>query len=143
MTEKTDDKLIKNFRNLGHTIRFAFGGKGSQERILSVLYKKGNMTQRELTEHIGIQPGSASEVIGKLENAGWILRTPSSTDRRTADIELTDSGRIKAGEAIRRRSIRHQEMLSCLSEEEKEVLLTLTEKLNEDWNRRYGDLHRL
>lgn len=142
MMEKTDDKLIKNLRNLGHTIRFAFGGKGGQERILSVLYKKGTMTQRELTEHIGIQPGSASEVIGKLESTGWILRTPSSTDRRTADIELTDSGRIKAEEAIRQRSIRHQEMLSCLSEEEKEELLTLTEKLNEDWKRRYGDLHR-
>lgn len=142
MSESKDDRLIKNLRNLGHAIRFAFGGKGGQERILSILYKTGVMTQRELTERIGIQPGSASEVIGKLESTGLIVRIPSSTDRRTADIELTDAGRERAEAVIRQRSIRHQEMLACLSEEEKETLLTLTEKLNEDWRRRYGGLHR-
>ena len=40
------------------------------------------MTQSELTEYLGVQPGSASEVIGKLESAGLIVRTPSEKDRR-------------------------------------------------------------
>lgn len=142
MNEKIDNQLIHNLRNIGHTIRFAFGGKGGQNRILCVLHKTGGMTQRELTERIGIQPGSASEVIGKLENTGLIERTPSTKDRRTSDIRLTEAGYLQAEEVIRQRSIQHQEMLSCLSDEEKQTLLALTEKLNMDWKSRYGEKHR-
>lgn len=142
MSEDLNHQLIMNLRHLGHTIRFLFEGKGSQKRILIILLETGGMTQRELTERLGIKPGSASEVIGKLENTGLILRQLSSSDRRTADIQLTQAGRLQAEEAAMQRSIRHQEMFSCLSEEEKNVLLTLTEKLNADWNSRYGDFRR-
>lgn len=133
-------KLIMNLRDLGHIIRFLYEGKGSQKQILIILLEAGNMTQRELTERISIQPGSASEVIGKLESAGLILRTPNQTDRRTTDIQLTETGRIQAEEAARQREIRHQEMFSCLSDEEKENLLLLAEKLNKDWDSRYRNL---
>lgn len=137
-----NNRLIINLRNLGHRIRFLFEGKGSQKRILIILYETGGITQRELTERIGIKPGSASEVIGKLEGAGLIRRNLSMADRRTADIRLTQAGRIQAKEAARQRKIRHEEMFSCLSGDEKETLLSLLEKLNRDWEGRYGDIHR-
>lgn len=132
-----DNKLIVNVRDLGHVIRFLFEGKGSQKRILIILRESGGMTQRELTERLQIQPGSASEVIGKLESAGLIERTPSETDRRTADLRLTEEGSRRAEEAANQRKKRHQEMFSCLTEEEKQTLLALTEKLNADWDVRY------
>lgn len=135
----TNNKLIMNLRDLGHMIRFLFEGKGSQKRILIILHETGSMTQRELTERLGVQPGSASEVIGKLESAGLIQRTQSSEDHRTSEIRLTDTGREKACEAAQQRKQRHQEMFSGLSEEEKETLLALTEKLNADWHSRYHD----
>ena len=56
------------------------------------------MTQKALTARLGVQPGSASEVLNKLEQAGLILRTPSETDHRTTDIHLTlDSGVLGIG----------------------------------------------
>lgn len=134
-----DHRLVMNLRDLGHMIRFLFEGKGSQKRILIILHESGEMTQRELTERIGIQPGSASEVLGKLESAGLIQRTPSPADRRTTDIRLTQTGRQQAQEAAMQRKIRHREMFSCLSDAEKETLLALTEKLNGDWDMRYGE----
>lgn len=137
----TDKKLIINLRDLGHTIRFLFEGKGSQKRILIILLEEGSMTQRDLTERLGVQPGSASEVIGKLEGAGLIRRESSTMDHRTADIQLTESGRILAEEAAIQRKMRHQEMFSCLSAEEKESLLLLIEKLNADWDNRYYSTH--
>lgn len=133
-----NNKLILNLRDLGHMIRFLFEGKGSQKRILIILLETGGMTQRELTERLGIQPGSVSEVLAKLENAGLILRTSSETDRRTTDIQLTPLGQAEAEDAARQRQMRHQEMFSCLSEDEKETLLKLAEKLETDWNSRYG-----
>lgn len=137
-----DNKLIMNLRDLGHMIRFLFEGKGSQKRILIILNETGKMTQRELTERIGVQPGSASEVIGKLESAGLIRRTPSEADRRTTDIQLTEAGKARAEEAAAQRKKRHQEMFSCLSEEEKETMLTLIEKLNADWDSRYHEKNK-
>lgn len=141
-TMDMDKKLIINLRDLGHVIRFLYEGKGSQKRILIILHETGGMTQRELTERMGVQPGSASEVIGKLESAGLIQRKRSRTDRRTTDIELTETGRIRAEEAVEQRKMRHLEMFSCLSAEEKESLLALVEKLNVDWDDRYGDSRR-
>lgn len=141
-TMDMDKKLILNLRDLGHMLRFLYEGKGSQKQILIILQEAGNMTQRELTKRMGVQPGSASEVIRKLENAGLIQRTPSTADRRTTDIHLTKSGQVQAEDAARQRKIRHQEMFSCLSETEKDNLLALLEKLNGDWNSRYDGRRR-
>lgn len=133
------DKLIMNLRDLSHIMRFLYEGKGSQKRILIILNEAGCITQRKLTERLGIQPGSASEVIAKLEEAGHIIRTPSETDRRTMNIELTESGKLLALEAVEQRNRRHMEMFSCLSDNEKDTLLALLEKVNTDWESRYQE----
>ncbi|MGN1184557.1 MAG: MarR family winged helix-turn-helix transcriptional regulator [Oliverpabstia sp.] len=132
-----NDKLIMNLRDISHTMRSLYEGRGSQKRILIILHEVGKITQRALTERLGIQPGSASEVIAKLESAELITRTPSESDRRTADIQLTDKGRELASQAVNQRRRRHEEMFSCLLEDEKTELLTLLEKINTDWEQRY------
>lgn len=136
-----NDKIIINLRDLSHTMRFLYEGKGSQKRILIVLDEIGSsITQQKLTKRLGIQPGSASEVIAKLESAGYIKRTPNETDRRTADIELTETGKVLAAEAREQRIFRHEQMFSCLSDDEKNKLLSLLEKINADWAKRYQDM---
>lgn len=115
-----NDKLIINLRDISHTMRYLYEGKGSQKRILIVLDEIGsNITQRELTQRLGIQPGSASEVIAKLESEGYIKRTTSETDRRTTDVALTAEGKSAAVQAKEERVSRHEQMFSCLSEDEK------------------------
>ena len=133
----TNDKLIINLRDLGHIMRFLYEGKASQKRILIILNELKTITQRDLTEHLGIQPGSASEILSKLECAGLIIRTQNETDRRTTDVSLTDTGRELAVEALAQRQRRHEEMFSCISEEEKEKLLSLLERIYADWRIRY------
>ena len=135
-----NDKIICNFREIGHTIRRISEGKGSQKRVLIVLRRTGTITQSELTERLGIQPGSASEVLGKLEAAGLILRTPSESDRRTTDVSLTKEGKAAADDAYIQREKRQKQMLSCFSEEEKKELLVLLEKLNDDWSKKYEEI---
>lgn len=145
-TADVNDKLIINLRDLSHIMRFLYEGKGSQKRILIVLDEVGSsITQRELTERLGIQPGSASEILAKLENAGLIVRSSNEADRRTIDVGLTDDGRALAAEAREQRKKRHEEMFSCLSEEERQGLLALLEKVCVDWKSRYcesGDMHK-
>lgn len=120
-------------------MRSLYEGRGSQNRILIILLETGSITQRALTQRLGIQPGSASEVIAKLENAGLIVRSASADDRRTVDISLTEEGQRQAQEAGIQRNKRHEQMFSCLSQDEKEQLLSLLEKVNQDWETRYQD----
>ena len=139
LAENVNGRLIISLRNVSHTMRALYEGKGSQKRILMVLNDTGTITQRELTHRLGIQPGSASEVIAKLERAGLVERTSSEEDRRTADILLTKEGERQALEALEQRQRRHEEMFSALTPEEKAQLLALLEKVSADWQERYGD----
>lgn len=133
----TNNKLIWNLRDIGHTMHRISEGRASQKRIMIILKETGGMTQRELTQRLRVQPGSASEVIGKLEAAGLISRITSETDRRTTDIKLTAEGETAAGEALARRKERHDKMFGCLSSTEKQTLLGLLEKVNASWDEQY------
>lgn len=133
-----NDKLIINFRDLNHTIRSLYEGRGSQKRILIILNEVGTITQHMLTRRLGIQPGSASEVLAKLEKNGLITRSLSVVDRRTADITLTEKGKNMAEEFLTQRKKRHEEMFLCLSDNDKKELLALLEKINVDWEDRYS-----
>ena len=134
-----NDRLIISLRDLHHTMRSLYEGKASQKRILIILNGSGAITQRDLTQRLGIQPGSASEILSKLEGSGWVVRTQNESDRRTTDISLTDSGREIAEEALKQRRKRHEEMFSCLSGEEKQELLSLLERVRGDWKKRYKE----
>ncbi len=130
--DDVNGKLLTMLRVLGHAGHH-MEDKGGQGRVLAILKEEGEMTQRELTEKLGIQPGSASEIIGKLEKAGMLIRTPGLTDRRTADISLTAAGAARAGEAAEKAQSRRETMFAALTEEEKNEFLALTEKLYTSW----------
>ena len=132
-----NDKLVMNLRDISHLMRRQYEGKASQKRILIILHESGTLTQKELTERMGIRPGSASEILSKLEYAGLIARSIHEADRRIIDIQLTDIGRQLAAEASEQRQKRHQEMFSCLSAEEQQTLLSLLEKIHADWESRF------
>lgn len=129
-----DSKLLWNLRHMGHVLHHNSEGKGSQKRILLMLEELGTIPQSQLTRSLGIQPGSASEVLGKLESAGLICRTPNEADHRTADVSLTKLGREKAAEARSQRDRQRREWFDCLTQEEKAALLPLLEKLSENWS---------
>ncbi len=132
-------QLIRCLRALGRTIRALSEGRASQKRVLRLLRESGPVTQQALTARLNVQPGSASEVIRRLEETGLILRSPNALDRRTSDIRLTAEGKAQADRAEAEIQARRREMFSCLSDEEKAQLLTLLQKLSEDWHARYAE----
>lgn len=134
-----NNRLIWNFRDIGHVMRRISEGKGSQKRVLIVLLQSGPVTQTALTDHLHIQPGSVSEVLGRLEELGLIMRTANEADKRTVIVSLTESGTMEAKEALCQRQKRQKEMFQVLSEEEQEELLGLLEKITSDWSARYAE----
>lgn len=93
-----------------------------QYKCLFLLDKAEKMSQQRLANILEIRATSLSEVLAKLEHKGYILREPSSTDKRTYDVSLTPEGRAEVGRVRRLRLEEHNELTEPLSQEEKEQL---------------------
>ena len=87
--ESLDEQLVNAILDVGRDIRRLFEGKESQSRILMILRLHGAVTQKMLIQILHIQPGSASEILKKMEKAGLIIRVPNEMNRRASDIVLT------------------------------------------------------
>ena len=87
----------------------------------------GSLSQRELTELMGVMPGSLSELLGKMELRGLITRIRLEEDRRKVTVSLTETGKEKAAERG------HRDIFAALDESEKEQLKALLKKLTEAW----------
>ena len=46
----------------------------ARQRILAMLAERGIITQRELQDMLGVQSGSLSEILNKVETCGYIMR---------------------------------------------------------------------
>ena len=68
------------------------GPARGQALILSILAGREALSQRELQQMLGIQPGSLSELISKLEAKGFLTREKAE-DRRGNLLRITDAGR--------------------------------------------------
>lgn len=95
-----------------------------QGRILSLLKMQPEISQKKLAYLLGIRPQSMGELLTKLEQSGYIVRTPSEEDRRAMDIKLTDEGAAVAAEneGRREKELAADEIFQCLNEEEREIL---------------------
>lgn len=61
------DDLYNILRACGHHLYHRFGKDMGQGRILAILSERESITQKELQEMLRIQPGSATEILTKLE----------------------------------------------------------------------------
>ena len=102
--------------------------------MLSELYRAGGTaTQAELLESFGVKNATLSETLSKLECKGLITRGRDDDDRRRGTVSLTEAGCELARESAERFRDFEDRGFSCLSEEEKEVLLELLERVIDHW----------
>lgn len=104
------------------------GGNGSG-RILHVLMTEDKISQRELAARLDIRPQSLTTALLKMEEEGLILRERNECDKREQTLRITDEG-VKVGESLHTQFCEVSDILfSCLTEDEKETLSDLLEKV--------------
>lgn len=160
MLNSTNAKLFDRFRHVGRKMRMGrapgmmtpdveqmralmAGGKGMppmpafhREVILVVLYKNGSgMKQQDIADELHISKSTLSEMINKLAEDGCLERTADPSDRRATIIVLTEKGRKRAEEVIEERAGMMDFMFRNLTEDEKEELIRLLDKLLGDESR--------
>lgn len=123
-----EELLARYLRRCGHVL-YHQAHHCQQDAVLTLL-ARGPVSQKQIQEQLSIRPGSASELISKLESKALVTRQRDDTDRRRVVLTLTEQGQI----AARIHEERPKEALfSSLSPEEKTQLVQLLEKLLSGW----------
>ena len=133
-----ESALYALFFRCSHILSRRVGIRVSRQRVLSLLLQRGEMSQRELRELLGIQAGSFSELAARLEERGFLTREQDPADRRRILLRLTEAGRERA---VRDSEARDEELFCTLSQEEQAQLRTLLQKIadgHEAWKKRRG-----
>lgn len=96
--------------------------------FLSANSKKG-LALNELGEFLSLSSPNITNVVDRLEEKGWVVRTDHGTDRRIKIIRLTPTGEDLERRIFDIHGQRIQSMLAELTEDELQQLITLLRKV--------------
>jgi len=106
-------------------------GMFPRERILLVVLDAGDdgLRQKDIAERLGFNAPTITEHIDRLESEHYLERCANPNDKRSTLIRLTEKGRARAYEVADERKERAAEYCKALSEDEKDTLIALLDKL--------------
>ncbi|NEA77445.1 MarR family transcriptional regulator, partial [Streptomyces sp. SID13588] len=107
-----------------------------QELVMLELWERGRLRQVDLAEVLGAEAATVTRTVRRLEQAGFVRRVPSPTDRRSVLVEAT-----VASLGVRRRVEELWDELESwltedLGEDEKAESVRVLERLEERLLRR-------
>ncbi len=114
--------LLKRFRqmNMRRSSPIADPNRG-QGRVLALLSLQPEISQKDLAYLLGIRNQSLSELLSKMEKAGYVTKEPSEADKRVMNVRLTDEGREAASQSQEQQKD-FSDIFDCLDEEEQQNL---------------------
>ena len=95
-----------------------------QWAALRTLDRHGPMTPSELAAHEKVQPPSMTRIIAKLDEHGYVARTPDPTDGRQVVVSATAEGRALLADDRRRKDKWLSLRLTTLSSADRAALAT-------------------
>ncbi len=70
-----------------------------QYLVMLVLWEEHGITIKRLAERLGLDPGSVTPLVKRLEDASFVVRNRATDDERNLSIELTREGRALQAQA--------------------------------------------
>lgn len=104
-----------------------------QWAALRTLESHGPMTPSELAAHEKVQPPSMTRILARLEEHGYVTRTPDPADRRQVVVAASTDGRSLLAEERRRKDQWLAQRINTLDAAERSALtaaLPILEKLS-------------
>lgn len=102
----------------------------AQWSILYCLEQFGSMTQTEIKDYLLVEAPTITRTIEKLEQNGWITRTPGK-DKRARIITISEAGKTDLKPIIEQVGNMEATLLQHFSTEEKATLYHLLQKINQ------------
>ncbi len=123
------DEALANLRQVGVM---------KEEFKVLIALRIGSLSHGTLSRELKVSTGAMTNRLDKLEQAGLIARSKDPSDRRGVLLELTPAGRKKLDEYLDLGASRERELLTGLSDREKEQLARLLRKLVASLQRELG-----
>jgi DNA-binding MarR family transcriptional regulator len=136
--DNQEDDLLALLHKTSHFLHHKRGGKRGQGKLLKILAEHTEISQKNLQELLGIEPGSMSELVIKLEHKGLISRAKDETDKRMTKLMITDLGLELSKEIDASDSEEDKVLMNSLTDEENEQLKALLTKVLKGWEESYG-----
>lgn len=115
-----------------NTVTAAFGIKYSIYAIIATLRVSGapyQLTPKTLQERLLVSSGGLSNLIGRIEDLGYVRRISDPADGRGVLVELTEKGLDLAEEAMVAQSEAEVQFIRMLSDDERKTLKHLLRKI--------------
>lgn len=103
---------------------------GGQAHLLSIISRKGGVSQGELAVDMDVRPSSMTEALLKMEVAGLIRRRQDENDQRIMRVFLTEVGEKALLQSDVTSLDLATRLFNGLTPEEQAQMLSLVEKLN-------------
>lgn len=124
-------KLNRNMHRGRHrTIKSNVGIHHGKIKLLILISKNDGIIQRDLAEMLDMRPSSLTEMISSLEKSLLIKRQQDENDRRIMHVYLTEEGKNIIEDFVKSKDDLPDFIFGCLSEEEKEKMLEIVNKIN-------------
>jgi DNA-binding MarR family transcriptional regulator len=104
----------------------------AQAHFLSCLYEQDQQLPKDLARALGVDAGTLTPMIDRLERMGLVQRCPHPEDRRATRICLTDEAERLAPEVAERCRDVHARLLSKFSPEDYERFLLLVRQFAQE-----------
>ncbi|GAA1368483.1 MarR family winged helix-turn-helix transcriptional regulator [Streptomyces beijiangensis] len=103
-----------------------------QELLMMRLWDSGPVRQSELIKALDVDPSTVTKMLQRLEQAGHVRRCPDPHDRRAVLVEATDESCALLGEVEGAWVSLEEHTLVGLSGEERDELVRLLSKVEEN-----------
>ena len=115
---------VSMHRSMRHFFQYVrrSGLSMSHMGALLQLHREGKCGVTKLGDHLDVTSAAASQMLERLVQLGFILRTEDPDDRRVKQIELTDKGKRFLEDGIRAQQRWVDELSASLTQDEKETL---------------------
>lgn len=125
--------LTSKLMKCGQILMHKTGKKRGQENILDILSQQDSISQKQLQDMLGIEAGSMSEILSKLEQRQFIQRYKDANDKRKSIICLTTLGREKR----EHKRSNDEDMFDMLTPTEQKQFNDMLDKILKEWHVRH------
>jgi DNA-binding MarR family transcriptional regulator len=115
-----------------HAVGRKLGLNVTDSECLSLLSMRGTSTPTELARYTGLTTGSATAMLDRLENAGFITRRPNPSDRRGVLVDITDKWGATAGPLVAGVQRAHGELIARYSDAELETIADFLKRFTDN-----------
>ena len=86
-------QICRLMRRRMHSVWDELGLYRGQPFLLRTLWEEEGITHSELANRLQVRPSTISNMIQRMEKAGFVKRRPDLEDQRVSRVYLTDAGR--------------------------------------------------